>query len=634
MLKKTLKAIGLASVFITGTLFQAEAQIAEEFECVEIVSGKSYTPINGILIPKSDFVTGAFGNTPDPDNGFRRNVPIGFNYEFNGMTYSTVNINVNGFITFNPPVLLSQEDPTGLFRNQANSFQNNVIAPYWGDHYYRDVSDVGFQPGSIRYGNVTDANGERAFVVEWRNIQINDPLIPSSVGNFQVWLYESQDPLSRQGSIEFAYGQVGPIVQGIGTVVETRGASIGIKGTNGDFVNGLRFEANGGTTQQTCNLSKTDATTLTDQWPPSGGTDKRIVLSAIISFRLANFWGDGDADLSKAPNGRHAQLFDQQNRYVTMNDVKTILRSVATSRPLDSVFARNAYHADVNHDGRYFYFNQVVNGVNTRTKRDLEIRSELYTQDLPLNLISDANAIFFQTDEYDAAMIIKYLNARLPVLPWIYDWDPRDNDREKLSAATAVRFGELNRRSSDLVEVPVYLNKKHDGVIALRLDVSGKIINASSSENTVVEFHNNRVVLAGEGKYDVNMPIMTLLVEADGDIEANDIAFNGNEIGSISTSTQDANDLTLNVSVYPNPVVDNASFTIAIPEAGSYSLDVYDINGSLVKNIMDSNLDAQEYTFEWDGTDNSDNTISEGLYVYRLSGANGYNITKTLVIGK
>lgn len=639
MLKKSIKAIGCAALFVVGNVFQANAQIAEEFECVDVYSAGSYTKISGNTLLKSSFVEYPSLN-PDPDDGYAE-VNLPFQFEFNGNTYQKLWVSVNGFVTFNTPLALSQEEPRALFRNNAASWQNNVIAPFWGDHYYRNITDLnfGYQPGAIKYATMpADTNGNRAFVVEWENLNINyDPNntpgntaddVKSSVGNFQVWLYENNDPNTNQGSIEFAYGQIGPS-QIPGNEVITRGASVGIKGSNGDFVNALRFDPQQNGDPLACSLSKTD-TIRTDQWQPSGGSNLRIRLSANIIFRLEETWGDGDADLSKAPGQRHAAFFNQQNRYVTMNDVRTILVSVARSTPLDSVRRRNAYHADVNHNGRYYWRN--MGPGNPRVRVELPIRSRFYNQDLP-NEITTLNQIFYQANEYDAAMIIEYLNAELPSLPWIYDWKTDGKDG-KLAEAQSISFGEINTRTDNLQEVPVHLTGDHNGALSLRMDFNGKIHKAVANQDVVVEFYENRVVLAAEGEFNAEDALFTVLVETEEQIAASNVNMNENSLSNIVSGTEEAGDLVLQATVSPNPVVETANFSVEIPKYGHYTLEVYDQRGQLVKTLANTELNAGSYNFEWNGNNESDMPISEGLYIYRLSGDNGISVTNTLIIGR
>ncbi|GAB5464915.1 MAG: hypothetical protein Kapaf2KO_03510 [Candidatus Kapaibacteriales bacterium] len=632
MLKNALKALGCAVLFATGNLFIANAQIAEEFECVDIASGKSYTPISGVTIQANQFTLPPLYNVPSPDDGYF-NVRLPFDYEFNGTVRNEIWICVNGFITFAPPINLVQDRPEGLFQNLASTFQVDVAAPYWGDHYYRTAADLvnGYQPGSIKYGTVTETVGtdtRRAFVVEWNNIQINDENIKSSVGNFQVWLWESEDTNSKQGTIEFAYGSVGPSNgQVVGNVVETTGASIGIKGSNGDFVNGLQFDPNNSNDPIFCTRSKTTAT-YTDQWTPSNGTDKRIRLSANVIFRLEEAWGDGDADLSKAPNGRHAQFFLLQNRYVTMNDVREILKSVARSQPLDSVRRRNAYHADVNHDGRYFWRNLPVGSVPPREKVDIPIRSKFYQNDLPSE-ITTLNQIFYQADEQDAAWIVSYLNARTVQLPWIYDTVVNHQSNKVVSN---LRFGDMNRLSENTIEVPVHLTADFDGALSTTLEFSGKVLNVEG--NGFAEYFDNKVVFVADGEFDSNEPIFTVLLQNEGEIFASNVKLNGNFQDNLTNDVEESEFVALDASVAPNPVAETANFIVNLPSEGQYRLDIYDQKGTLVKNVFDMNLQAGKgLEFNWDTNSSNGTPVSEGLYIYRLQG-NGLDITNTLIINR
>jgi hypothetical protein len=82
---------------------------------------------------------------PDPDDGYYvTTLPPSFLFEFQGFRYSRIAINVNGFVLLlrpaeNPP-LTGSNIPTRLF---ANTVPFNVLAPFWGDHYYRTAADIG-----------------------------------------------------------------------------------------------------------------------------------------------------------------------------------------------------------------------------------------------------------------------------------------------------------------------------------------------------------------------------------------------------------------------------------------------------------------------------------------------------------
>ncbi|MFN3306949.1 MAG: hypothetical protein ACK42Z_07165, partial [Candidatus Kapaibacteriota bacterium] len=397
--------IATALVLMLSLQITAKAQVYGDFDTVRQIRNVPYEPLeDGTIIPES-----AFGLPPmwlpDLDDGysFPTGIDIGFPFEFAGEIYTRLWVCINGFVTFSPPPNLPAKAPNALF-NSSPSDPKNVLAPFWGDHYYHtDVERFnGYKPTKIYYKSDPDRG---VFIVEWRYLNINDVNVKSSIATFQLRLYKSQDPYSAQGDIEFAYGQVGGNEYTNDTRVITRGASVGIKGDfdPADFLNGLEYGKD-------VEIAKTSLR-LTNEWAPSGGTDHRIRFRAFARLNVEEFWGDGDVDLSKGYNRKHYNM--PQSRYVTVADARLILRSVATGIPLDSVRRRAAYHGDVNHNGR-FYYDQ--NGV----RKEIRWRNKYYGDSLPAE-IGSIKQIFYQANEYDAALILHYISARIPELPWIYD---------------------------------------------------------------------------------------------------------------------------------------------------------------------------------------------------------------------
>jgi hypothetical protein len=265
------------------------------------------------------------------------------------------------------------------------SYPMNVIAPYMGDHFYRTGDDNPIRwPNANQYANSeisygwTDTNGDNkpdVFTVQWKNLNINydDPAdatptkgITSSIGNFQVKLFASPNPYSKQGNIEFCYGQAGYVgenpPQTNQTQIITRGCAVGIKGNSGqdgqfcDFLNGL-YNTHTWDSEYNKDYSQAIAssdTTTTLAWQPSGGSDYRIKFTTLGTHRLDNFWGDGDVNLSQVEGQKHGGM--PQSRFVTVSDVKMILQSIVTGHTLPKEVGREAYHGDVNHNGRYFLY--------------------------------------------------------------------------------------------------------------------------------------------------------------------------------------------------------------------------------------------------------------------------------------
>ncbi len=82
----------------------------------------------------------------------------------------------------------------------------------------------------------------------------------------------------------------------------------------------------------------------------------------------------------------------------------------------------------------------------------------------------------------------------------------------------------------------------------------------------------------------------------------------------------------------PNPVINGLariSFTLAEPTKAN--LSIYDASGRLIKTLANSDLDQGIYTYNWNGTDDNNRAVAEGVYFYTLQ-TDKHNFTKKLVL--
>lgn len=635
-------ALGVAIIAVLLLAVQpSKAQVYSEFDPISVVAVGSYADLTADVELLPARFTMPPSDKNDLDDGYARiTFSQGFEFEFNGEVFRDVWVCVNGFLTFNERPLIPSKNPMGLF-GDAVSYPRNVIAPFWGDHKYRTALDEqnGYLRTRISYRQ--DAN---KITIQWKNLNVNDGNVKSSVANFQVILHKSTDPNTRQGNIEFAYGPVGGNPNDPGTTVVTKGASVGIKGeqtislNTADYLNALY---NGELYPYTKANART-LQTLTNTWPPSMGTDKRIFLHAIPTFNLEG-WGDGDADLSQAPGGKHYGL--NQSRFVTANDVRKIMHSVATGIPLDSVRLRQAYHADVNHNGRYFYYIDPLTNIVYR--KDIPWRNSFYQDSLKWiehqgqivpSGIDSYKRVFYKATEYDAAMIIHYMGAKLPELPWLLDttiWYGRISVNEK--KADNLKYGNVTVNDDGSVKIPVYLNGYTKDGIAGKFEIGNEILDAvainEDGNEMYVMFHENRVVFAGAGEFDSNSPIFIITANANNDLTVKNIRYNDIEkedVRLVVSSMNDNNEIMdILAQNTPNPFSNGTMFNIYIVDEGNYSLEIFDIMGNNVKTF--NNITKGAKNIYWNGTDNSNRKLAKGIYFYRLTG-NNVNITKKLVI--
>jgi hypothetical protein len=69
---------------------------------------------------------------------------------------------------------------------------------------------------------------------------------------------------------------------------------------------------------------------------------------------------------------------------------------------------------------------------------------------------------------------------------------------------------------------------------------------------------------------------------------------------------------------YPNPFNSATAISYHIPVVQHVSLAIYDINGRLVRTLVNEKKDDGYYTAQWDGRDNRGHGAPSGVYLYHL----------------
>jgi hypothetical protein len=70
---------------------------------------------------------------------------------------------------------------------------------------------------------------------------------------------------------------------------------------------------------------------------------------------------------------------------------------------------------------------------------------------------------------------------------------------------------------------------------------------------------------------------------------------------------------------YPNPFNPETTISFDMPKNGQARLDIFNVKGQLVKSLFNGNAPSGRTNIVWDGTDNSSNNVTSGIYFYRLS---------------
>ncbi len=72
------------------------------------------------------------------------------------------------------------------------------------------------------------------------------------------------------------------------------------------------------------------------------------------------------------------------------------------------------------------------------------------------------------------------------------------------------------------------------------------------------------------------------------------------------------------VAAYPNPFNPSTTIRFTLRELAPVSLQIFDINGALVRTLIDSDLDAGIHERRWNGRDSFGRLVASGVYFYRL----------------
>ncbi|MDZ4121942.1 MAG: choice-of-anchor J domain-containing protein, partial [Candidatus Cloacimonadaceae bacterium] len=164
----------------------------------------TYTEISGGTV---------HGDIPNLDNESFMDIPLGFTFNYNGVNYTSVSINANGFLAMGPTVASS------FLAISAATGTNNVIAAMNRDLLGRDDGQL------MSMSSGTAPN--RVFTVQWKNYRRFPTAAANDVFNFQIQLHEAQN------QVKVVYGSVSAV-----NVTTAQTVQVGLRGgSNEDYNN-------------------------------------------------------------------------------------------------------------------------------------------------------------------------------------------------------------------------------------------------------------------------------------------------------------------------------------------------------------------------------------------------------------
>ncbi|MDY6915024.1 MAG: T9SS type A sorting domain-containing protein [Candidatus Cloacimonadota bacterium] len=84
---------------------------------------------------------------------------------------------------------------------------------------------------------------------------------------------------------------------------------------------------------------------------------------------------------------------------------------------------------------------------------------------------------------------------------------------------------------------------------------------------------------------------------------------------------------------YPNPFNPETTINYEMTQPGNVTIEIYNIKGQKIKTLVNSTKDAGEHSVVWNGRDESGNSVSSGVYFYKMQ-AGKYTSTKKMILMK
>lgn len=72
------------------------------------------------------------------------------------------------------------------------------------------------------------------------------------------------------------------------------------------------------------------------------------------------------------------------------------------------------------------------------------------------------------------------------------------------------------------------------------------------------------------------------------------------------------------LSNYPNPAVEKTQISFNLAQAALAQLNIINVNGVVVRHLINSQLEAKPYSYEWDLKDDNGDIVAPGVYIYTL----------------
>jgi len=161
-----------------------------------------------------------------------------------------------------------------------------------------------------------------------------------------------------------------------------------------------------------------------------------------------------------------------------------------------------------------------------------------------------------------------------------------------------------------------------------------QVINDGEGQLSVVGY--GQTLSDGELMLDLVLrPIMEtengLIEVSRGELADASLAFNQiASLGAIAVETRPEEFALQNN--YPNPFNPSTTIKYQLPDAVDVRLEIYNVVGQVVRTLIGEQQNAGRYEYQWDATNNNGQSLSSGIYFYRLQAGEFQEVKKMLLM--
>jgi hypothetical protein len=112
------------------------------------------------------------------------------------------------------------------------------------------------------------------------------------------------------------------------------------------------------------------------------------------------------------------------------------------------------------------------------------------------------------------------------------------------------------------------------------------------------------------------------------------ICISGGEAASNSPeiSIPDPSDIVELLGNFPNPFNPETLINFNLKKDAKISLQVFNVKGQLIRTLIDEQLTISTYNIVWNGKNDNGNTVSSGVYLYKLQANTQLEVKKCIML--